>query len=725
LNRAARGARARRTGPHMHLLAIAVAVFAVAALAVGARTADNVVFFLAAASLVCAWATWRARGISAFLKIFVAIFAAETVVFGLGHLIAKLGLWPAQFADYKLPESLPLTVAIFAILVYAISHIPVVGSMTRIADRYFSNGETGQARVWPFAPFSALERRVATAMVVALVLINQAQVGISVRLSFFNRDWFNALQDKNAEQFWRLLLWVFVPWAFIYVFSAIVEFIMQSMLIIRWRRWLTDFYVAHWLGGGAHYRMGLAGHDADNPDQRIAEDVNRFIDGGSEGYGVYSYSILLISTLSSLVSFAIVLWGLSANFTIPGTNIALPGLLFWVALIYAAVGTVITHLIGRPLVKLLFDKQRYEADFRFGLARLREYGEQVALLKGEAAEQASLGGRFRAIIVNYLAIVDRRKKLMAFTSTYGQINPIIPYLFTAPFYFLGKIQLGVMTQTAGAFARVESALTFFITYYTSLAGFKSVLDRLTSFDAAIDDAHAPARADARIARRESADGALALRDLALSLPDGRRIVSGADLTLRPGQSVLVTGPSGSGKSTLFRAIAGVWPYGEGAIEAPGGARALLLPQKPYIPITTLHAATTYPAAPEAFDAGAVRAALIDAGLPALADRLGETDQWSQRLSGGEQQRLAIARALLAKPGWLFLDEATSAMDEAMEARIYELLAAKLPGATLVSIGHRASLARFHQRRIEMRPQPDGAFTVGEAATAPDFAGERQ
>jgi len=701
----------------MHLLAIAVAVFAVAALAAGARTADNVVLFLAAASLVCAWATWRARGISAFLKIFVAIFAAETVVFGLGHLIAKLGLWPAQFSDYKLPESLPLTVAIFAILVYAISHIPVVGSMTRIADRYFSSGETGQARVWPFAPFSALERRVATAMVVALVLINQAQVGISVRLSFFNRDWFNALQDKNAEQFWRLLLWVFVPWAFIYVFSAIVEFIMQSMLIIRWRRWLTDFYIAHWLGGGAHYRMGLAGHDADNPDQRIAEDVNRFIDGGSEGYGVYSYSILLISTLSSLVSFAIVLWGLSANFTIPGTDIALPGLLFWVALIYAAVGTVITHLIGRPLVRLLFDKQRYEADFRFGLARLREYGEQVALLKGEPAEQASLGGRFRAIIVNYLAIVDRRKKLMAFTSTYGQINPIIPYLFTAPFYFLGKIQLGVMTQTAGAFARVESALTFFITYYTSLAGFKSVLDRLTSFDAAIEDAHAPARADARIARRESADGALALRDLSLALPDGRRIVSGADVTLRAGQSVLVTGPSGSGKSTLFRAIAGIWPYGEGAIETPKGARALLLPQKPYIPITTLHAATTYPAAPEAFDAGAVRAALIDAGLPALADRLGETDQWSQRLSGGEQQRLAIARALLAKPDWLFLDEATSAMDEAMEARIYELLAARLPEVTLVSIGHRASLARFHQRRIELRPTEQGTFTVAEAARA--------
>ena len=701
----------------MHFLAIAVAIFAVAAAAVGARAGDNMALLLAAASLICAYTTFRARGVSAFLRILAAIFATETVVFGLGMLAAKLGLWPEGLAEYKLPETLPLTVAIFAILVFAVSHIPVVRAMTRIADRYFACDDAGEARVWPFASFRARESRIAAAMVVALVLINQAQVGIMVRLSFFNRDWFNALQEKDAAKFWRLLLWVFVPWAFIYVFSAIVEFVMQSMLIIRWRRWLTDFYVAHWLGEGAHYRMSLVGHDADNPDQRIAEDVNRFIDGGSEGYGLYSYSILLISTLSSLVSFAIVLWGLSTNFTIPGTDVVLPGLLFWVALIYAAVGTVITHLIGRPLVRLLFEKQRYEADFRFGLARLREYGEQVALLKGEAAEQASLGARFRAIIGNYLETVDRRKKLMAFTSTYGQINPIIPYLFTAPFYFLGKIQLGVMTQTAGAFGRVEGALTFFITYYTSLAGFKSVLDRLTSFDSAIERARETGQGGAKIERRASPDAALHLRGLSLDLPDGRRIVSGVDLTLPAREAVLVVRPAGSGKSTLFRAIAGVWPYGAGAIETPQDARALLLPQKPYIPIASLRAATAYPAAPDAFDAESVRKALIDVGLPALAERLDETDNWSQRLSGGEQQRLAIARALLAKPDWLFLDEATSAMDEAMEARIYELIAARLPQATVVSIGHRASLTRYHKRKIEMRAGQGDAFTLAAAAVA--------
>ena len=701
----------------MHLLAIAVAIFAIAAAAVGIKTSDNLVFFLAGASLVCAYSAWRSSAISAFLKIFVAIFATETIVFGLAMLVAKLGLWPATLREYMLPESLPLTVAIFAILVFAISHIPVVQAMTRIADRYFATDEQGQARIWPFAPFRAHERRIAVAMVVALVLINQAQVGIMVRLSFFNRDWFNALQDKDAAKFWLLLLWVFVPWAFTYVFSAIVEFVMQSMLLIRWRRWLTDFYASHWLSGSAHYRMSLAGDNADNPDQRIAEDVNRFIDGGAEGYGIYSYSILLISTLSSLVSFAIVLWGLSTNFPIPGTDIVLPGLLFWVALIYAAVGTLVTHLIGRPLVKLLFDKQRYEADFRFGLARLREYGEQVALLKGEAAEQAALGARFRAIIANYLSIVDRRKKLMAFTATYGQVSPIIPYVFTAPFYFLGKIQLGVMTQTAGAFARVEGALTFFVTYYTSLAGFKSVLDRLTSFDAAIERAHALGQTSPRIERREGDDDALTLKRLSLFLPEGRRILRDADLRFAAREPVLVVGPSGSGKSTLFRAVAGIWPYGDGLIETPRGAQAMLLPQKPYIPMGSLREAATYPAAPDAFDAQTIRAALVDVGLPALADRLEEADSWSQRLSGGEQQRLAIARALLAKPDWLFLDEATSAMDEAMEARIYELIADRLPEATVVSIGHRASLTRFHKRKIEMRPMGEGVSTPADATFA--------
>jgi putative ATP-binding cassette transporter len=697
----------------MKFLSLGVLAFSLLSLLLGVRGTIDGALLLGVVGLICAFTTWRSQTISSFLKIFAAVFATETIVFGLVHFAIRGGIWPAWARDYRIPESLPLTVAIFAILVWAVSHIPVVRSITRIADRYFDADDKGVANIWPFARFTAYERRIATAMVVFLVVINQAQVAISVRLSFFNRDWFNAIQARDEATFWNLLLWVFTPWAFIYVLSAIVEFVVQSMLIIRWRRWLTEQYIGRWLDGSTHYRMGLLNADADNPDQRIAEDVNRFIDGGSVGYGIYSYSILLIATLSSLVSFSIVLWDLSSNFTIPGTTILVPGFLFWVALIYAAIGTLITHLIGRPLVALYFDRQRYEADFRFSLARLREYAEQVALLGGERAEQSSLRGRFGAIIGNYLSIVQRRKRLLAFTASYGQLSPIIPYVFTAPFYFAEKIQLGVMTQTAGAFGRVEGALTFFVTYYTSLADFKAVLDRLTSFDTAIDKARTIDRDPPRIAVSGQGSNSIDIDGLGALLPDGRPVVAASALSLKAGQSTLLTGPSGSGKSTLFRVLSGIWPFGSGDVRVPEGAKILLLPQKPYLPQGTLRGAVTYPAPAGSYSDVEIVEALIAARLPNLVERVGEEDSWSQRLSGGEQQRVAIARALLAKPDWLFLDEATAALDEDLEEQIYRVLAEKLPGTTVVSIGHRSTLLRFHERRIHMERRPDGTFAPAD------------
>ena len=692
----------------MKALGAAVGVFAVLAAIAGRQTGDTFLYLVAAAALLCAVATWASAGISSFLKIFVAIFSSETIVFGLATLAIREGMWPERFKEYTPPDSLPLTVAMFSILVFVIAGRPVIKEMMRIADLYFDNTDTGTARIWPLKPFGAMERRIAVGMVVFLVLVNQAQVGITVRLSFFNRDLFNAIQNKDAASFWQLLFWVFTPWAFIYVASAVIEFVVQSMLVIRWRKWLTDFYVSHWLGGHAHYRMSLVGA-ADNPDQRIAEDVNRFIIGGGDGEGIYSYSILLISTLSSLVSFAIVLWNLSGNYAIPGTDTVIPGFLFWVALIYAAVGTLVTHVIGRSLVTLYFDRQRVEADFRFSLARLREYAEQVALLAGERAEQSALGRRFGAVIANYLRIVDRRKKLMAFTATYGQISPIIPYVFTAPFYFAGKIPLGVMTQTAGAFGRVEGALTFFVTYYTSLAGFKAVVDRLSSFDTSIAAAIA-AGADGPRLVQGKAGGPVTLDNLDVALPNGRNIVRADRLSFQPGESALITGPSGSGKSTLLRATSGVWPYGAGRIETPEGARALVLPQRPYLPNGSLRAAVSYPAEPGAYPDAEICAALDAAKLPQLKDRLDDEDSWSQRLSGGEQQRLAIARALLARPDWLLLDEATAALDEKLEAEIYAAIAERLPNTTVISIGHRSTLLAMHKRHLNMEPVDGGAFS---------------
>jgi putative ATP-binding cassette transporter len=698
----------------MKILAVAVALFAVIAFAVGWKAGEVTMELLGPFALIAAYCCWRSGPISRFLKIFIALFSVETIVFGLADFSARFGFWPKALEEAPIPTTLVLTVAIFAIIVFAVHHIPVVLAMTRIADRFFCASDITVADFGPLR-LNMLKRVLATGMVVFLVLINQAQVAISVRLSFFNRDFFNAIQEKNGPEFWRMLIWVFMPWAFIYVASAVIEYVISSYLVIRWRRWLTRFYISHWMEGHSHYRMSLIGGMTDNPDQRISEDVARFIDGGGEGgafgYGVYNYSIMLISTLSSLVSFAILLWSLSANFTFPGTNFALPGLLFWVALLYAATGTGITHLIGRPLTKIMFARQKAEADFRFSLARLREYSEQVALLNGEQAEQVGLRERFGALIANYLEMIDRRKKLVAFTGFYGQVSPLIPYVFAAPFYFAGKIALGVMTQTAQAFGHVEGALTFFITNYTSLAGFRAVLDRLTSFDAAIE----AAQAGGGFKRIPNAP-APALRHANIALPNGSILLRSVDLTPTAGRNLLVTGPSGAGKSTLFRALAGVWPFGSGEVDMPAEGCVMLLPQKPYVPIGTLREAVAYPAGEDIFSDEAIKVALTEAHLAPLIEKLDVTDNWPQRLSGGELQRLAIARAVLARPDWLLLDEATSALDEETEASIYAMLAVILPDTTLISIGHSSALKAFHTDRVEVRAGGAAGATVVTQAT---------
>jgi putative ATP-binding cassette transporter len=668
--------------------------------------------------LISAIVTFRSTGTSSFLKILICIFSTEAVISGLVVTAGRAGLWPAQFASYLPPDALPTTLAIFSIVVHAVARITAVRQIMQIADRYFDAMETGRARVWPFHAFMAPERFVAVALVVALVLLNQAEVGILIRLNFFNRAWFDAIQARNATIFWQQLLLVFAPWAFVYVAMAVVEFFMRSMLVIRWRRWLTDHFLSRWLAHHNHYRISLVASQTDNPDQRIAEDIFRFINGGADGsvtaYGIYDFSILLVSTVSSFVSFAVVLWDLSQSFTFPGTNIVVPGFLFWVALIYAASGTLVTHVIGRPLIGLYFERQHREADFRFSLARLREYTEQVALLGGEAAEQNAVAQRFSALIANYMAVIFRLMRVTAFTATFGQLSPIIPFVFTAPFYFAGKIELGVMTQTAQAFGQVASALTFFISYYTYLAAFKSVVDRLTSFDIAIKQAQALSDAGPVHIANVERTPRISLDDIVLLLPDGKPVIKIDHLELARGEDVAVSGPSGSGKSTLFRAIAGIWPYGEGRIGSPDGTNIMIVPPKPYLPIGTLRAAVSYPALPGSYSDNEIRGALVDAYLPNLVDRLDQEEVWSQQLSSGEQQRVAIARALLMRPSWLFLDESTSAVDEDLEAKLYAALARRLPNATIVSIGHRSAILRLHQRHLAMR-SADSYFILRDAA----------
>ena len=459
----------------------------------------------------------------------------------------------------------------------------------------------------------------------------------------------------------------------------------------------------------------LAGVGTDNPDQRIQEDIPRFIDGGQfGGLGVYNFSINLISNLSSLVSFSIILWSLSAHLTVPGTAIHIPGFLLWCAIIYAILGTGATAVIGRPLAVLAFARQHYEANLRFGLARLREYSEQIALLFGEATENSILIDRFASIVRNFYSIMFVKAFLSTFVQFFNQISIFIPYIILGPFYFARTATLGYLAQARYGFGSVNESLTFFVTYYSSLADFKSVLDRLTTFDTSLDAVPAPSA----ITRTEPVAGHdFVLSGVAIRLPDGKPLSAPLDLRRAANENVLLSGPSGSGKSTLFRAISGVWPYRDGVVEVPEGASVMVLPQKPYLPIGTLYAAVTYPREVGTYPLAEVEAVLVDVGLPHLVAHIDLDDNWTQRLSGGEQQRLAIARAILARPTWLLLDEATAAMDTDLEGRIYKLLAQRLPDTTIVSIAHRSTLANFHARHLTMHPVMDGGFTLDETKVA--------
>jgi vitamin B12/bleomycin/antimicrobial peptide transport system ATP-binding/permease protein len=687
--------------------AIAAAIIAAASLISGLAGGDRNAIILGVVGAGLAWSAFRGSVISPFLRVFLVIFSAEYVLTGLAFLLGKHGFWPEVLEALTIPFQLPLTVGLFGVLVYAVSFVPVVRTITGLADPYFAE-TNDKAQTLPMLGF-VRERRLAWGLMIALVVINQLQVGISVRLSFFNRDWFNAIQNKDQATFWNLLLTVFLFWAMISVISNLIEYFLESTLKIRWRDYLTELYTKRWLGGGTHYRMGFSG-GTDNPDQRIAEDIKNFVGHARTTGNTYDFSISLISTLSNLVSFSIILWSIPAQIAIPGTDFIIPGLPFWVAIVYSVFGTWITHLVGRALIKLDFQQEKYEADFRYSLARLREYGEQISLLKGDKAERQHIGKRFVAVVVNFFALVRRNLKLRTFVYSYQQVSVVFPYVLAAPSYFAGKLALGQMTQMAQAFGRVEGSMQWFIDRYSSIASYKAIVDRLTTFGDAMGKAEALQKNSA-IALPSQPGSDLSIPALSLAIPNGDTIVTIKDLSLKAGQSALFTGPSGSGKSTLFRAIAGIWPFGKGEIRVPDGRSVLLLPQRPYIPMGTLREAVQYPGLAGDHPDEAINAALAAARLPKLVGRLDEEQMWAQVLSLGEQQRLAVARALLSKPDWLFLDEATAALDETTEAAIYDVMKQKLPKTTIVSIGHRSTLIDMHERRLDLRAGDDGVFSV--------------
>jgi vitamin B12/bleomycin/antimicrobial peptide transport system ATP-binding/permease protein len=573
---------------------------------------------------------------------------------------------------------------------------------------------TAWAMIRPY--WSSEDRWAARGLLLGVVLLTLGMVYLTVLLNQWNNAFYSALQDKNLAAFRSQLFRV--TWLItIFIFLAVYQVYLNQMLEIRWRRWLTDRYLRSWLADGAYYRMQLQASETDNPDQRIAEDVHLL---AAHTLGLSTGGLRAIVTL---VTFVAILWGLSGTLIVPvgGFSIPLPGYMVWVAVLYAIAGTWLTDWLGRPLVRLNFDRQRYEADFRFSLVRFRENTEGVALYRGEADEFRNFRERFEDVVRNWWGIMLRQKRMTYFTSGYGLGAWIVPSIVAAPRYFRGELGLGGLMQTTQAFQQVQDALSFFVQSYKEIAAWCAVVERLAGFERALDRVHLQAASGFR--RVEGRATHLTMAGVDLYRPDGQPLIANVNFSLRRGDTVLLGGASGSGKSTLIRAIAGIWPFGRGEIRAARDARMLFLPQRPYLPIGALRDVVSYPMPAHGVADGILREALEVVGLPELAGRLEEAAHWALQLSPGEQQRIAFARALVQKPEWLFLDEATSAVDEATEARLYRLVRERLVGTTVFSIGHRATLGHFHARRLMVQPAGNSPASIVELPAATEIGPE--
>jgi putative ATP-binding cassette transporter len=573
---------------------------------------------------------------------------------------------------------------------------------------------TAWAMIRPY--WSSEDRWAAWGLLLVVVALTLGMVYISVLFNQWNNTFFTALQDRNNTVFLQQLIGL--SWLVgLTILLAVYQIYLNQMLEIRWRRWLTERYLRAWLAKGVYYRMQLVAGETDNPDQRIAEDVHLLIS--------HTLALLIggLRALVTLVAFVAILWGLSGTLTLAlgGFSVTLPGYMVWAAFLYALIGTWLTHWIGQPLVRLNFDKQRCEADFRFGLVRFRENTEGVALYRGEADELRSFRERFEAVATNWWEIMRRQKRLTYFTASYQQAAWIFPSVVAAPRYFMGELTLGGLIQTIGAFSQVQASLSFFVDSYKQIAEWCSVVERLSGFERALERVRIQAETGGGVRHADGEATHLTVEGVDLYLPDGQPLIADVNLSLLRGDTVLLGGASGSGKSTLFRAIAGIWPFGRGEIRGARDGRVLFLPQKPYLPIGTLREAVSYPMPADGVDDLTLREALAAVGLRELGGRLSEVSHWALQLSPGEQQRIAFARALVQKPDWLFLDEATSAVDETTEARLYRLVRERLAGTTVFSVGHRATLRTFHSRQLLVRANGNGPSSIVEVTAVPESA----
>ena len=569
--------------------------------------------------------------------------------------------------------------------------------------------------------FSSAEGPRAWGLLITIVALNLVVVYLNVVYTFWYRVAYNALQTKTAAAFWDSMFTYRVVKGFPYVvlgFSEIAvlsiaagvyAFYLSQMFEIRWRRWLTHRFVHDWFDLRAYYHMSLEtaqNGGPDNPDQRIADDLPLYVSN------TLTLGLSLITNAVTFVTFIGVLWAIVPPLTIG--HVIVPGYLVWAALIYSVAGTFLTQVIGRRLIPLNVRQQQVNADFRFGLIRVRENVEQIAISAGEPQEAAGLFERFESIYRNWWAIMRRTKSLNFFTIGFTQVAIIFPLVVAAPGYFTGIFTLGVLMQIITIFGNVQGSLSWFVNSYQDLVVWRATVERLTHFENAIRAARVRAALPALAITRDAR--AFRAKDLSVDTPDGRHLFSSLRLSIEHGEPLVVTGPSGSGKSTLFRVLAGIWPFACGRLSVPSG-RVLFLPQRPYVPLGTLRHATAYPRAAEEVPDRLVCEALRNVGLESLLAQLDVTRNWSQQLSGGEQQRLALARALVNVPDWLFLDEAFSALDETAGAALFTVLRQKLPATQIVLIAHDATMARATGRHMTLDRQGRGTVDIEADARA--------
>ncbi|WP_322629217.1 ABC transporter ATP-binding protein/permease [Halothiobacillus sp.] len=548
------------------------------------------------------------------------------------------------------------------------------------------------------------ERWKARGFLLAIIVLTLMLVFINLQITDWYNRFYNALQTYDQAGFWKLL-GEFALLAFSAIALGVYQTYLTQLLDLRWRRWLTGDYLSRYLSAQTYYHMEIFKRGQDNPDQRIADDLNMF------SQLTTSLFTGLLSAIANLVAFIGLLWFLSAKVVIPwhGTEHHIPGFLVWVALLYAVAWTWVAAKVGNPLIWLNFNQQRLQADFRFSLVRLRENSEAVALYAGEHKEEAQFKYRFDRVFDNYKRLILRQKRFNWFSSYFSQVAMILPFLAAASAYFAKAVPLGFLMQVSSAFGNVQSAFAYLAQSYDSFAQWHAVTDRLQGFRTLVTDVKTLQSSAPEIIQTQTATDApkISVRGLSINLPDGRSLLKDFNIELVPGDRALIMGASGSGKSTLLRALAGIWPFGQGQIDLPNGEAKLFLPQRPYLPVGTLREAVLYPSMATGTPNDRIVTVLTQVGLPQLVEYLDDIEPWAHILSLGEQQRIAIARILLQQPILVFMDEATSALDETSETMLYQLIFAQLPKAAIVSVGHRTSLVPLHTRFLTLT---DGRLT---------------